>query len=178
MLSNWGMKALYARALTEEERQVLGESLKSAEGFTVRRAQMLLMSAEEHLKVNEIGKRSGCQGQAVREAIHAFDEEGLACLQPKAKGYREDRRAFDDVACQQLRELIRRSPRELGYETSLWTLDLLAQASFEQGVTATQVTGETVRATLVRMGVNWRRAKQHITSPDPQYTVKKSAGTG
>lgn len=172
------MKPLHARELTDEEREVLHHSLKSSHGFTVRRAQMLLMSADEHLKVDEIGRRVGCQGQAVRQAIHAFHREGLRCVTPKAKGNPTDRRALDDGAREQLRDLIRRSPRDLGYETSLWTLDLLAQACFEQRITATQVRGETIRATLVAMGITWRRVKQFINSPDPQYTVKKSGGTG
>lgn len=89
-----------------------------------------------------------------------------------------DRRALDDAARRQLEQLIRRSPREMGYETSLWTLDLLAQASFKLGLTDQQVSGETIRATLAAMGIGWRRAKQHINSPDARYTVKKSAGTG
>lgn len=172
------MKPLYARSLSEEERQVLRQSLKSANGFTVRRAQMLLLSADEDLKVQTIAQRVGCQGQAVRQAIHAFHREGLNCLQPKAKGNPTDRRAMDDTARQHLQELIRRSPRELGYETSLWSLDLLAQACLKLGLTDKQVSGETIRATLAAMGIGWRRAKQRITSPDAHYTVKKSAGTG
>ena len=172
------MKPLYARSLTNEEREALRESLKSSNGFTVRRAQMLLLSAEERLKVDEIGRRVGCQGQAVRQAIHAVHREGLGCLQLKAKGNPTDRRALDDAAREQLRELIRRSPRDLGYETSLWTLDLLAQACFEHGITARQVTGETIRATLAALGISWRRVKQRINSPDAHYTVKKSGATG
>jgi transposase len=172
------MKPLYARALTEEERQVLRQSLKSGNGFAVRRAQMILMSVDEQLKVDEIGRRVGCQGQAVRQAIHAFHREGLSCLEPKAKGNPTDRRALDDAGRERLRELIRHSPRDLGYETSLWTLDLLAQACFEQGITARRVTGETIRATLAAMGISWRRVKQRINSPDPHYTVKKSGVTG
>jgi transposase len=172
------MQPLYARPLTDEEREVLRQSLKSNNGFTVRRAQMLLMSAEEGLKVDAIGQRVGCQGQAVRQAIHAFHREGLSCLQPKAKGNPTDRRALDDAAREQLRELIRHSPRDLGYETSLWTLDLLAQVCFEQGITATRVTSETIRATLAAMGISWQRVKQRINSPDPHYTVKKSDATG
>jgi hypothetical protein len=86
--------------------------------------------------------------------------------------------ALDDAAQEQLRELIRRSPRDVGYETSLWTLDLLAQACFEQGITVKQVNGETIRATLAAMGISWRRVKQFINSPDPHYGVKKSGETG
>lgn len=172
------MKPLYARSLTDEERQVLRQSLKSSSGFTVRRAQMLLLSADEGMKVEAIGQRVGCQGQAVRQAIHAFHRDGLNCLEAKAKGNPTDRRALDDAAREHLRELLRRSPRDLGYATSLWTLDLLAQACFEQGLTATRVTGETLRATLAAMGISWRRVKQFIHSPDPQYTVKKNGATG
>jgi transposase len=172
------MKPLYARSLTDEERQVLRRSLKSSTGFTVRRAQMILMSADEQLKVDEIGRRVGCQGQAVRQAIHAFHREGLRCLPPKAKGNPTDRRALDDAAREQLRALIRHSPRDLGYNSSLWTLDLLAQACLEHGLTARQVTGETIRATLAAMAIGWRRVKPWINSPDPHYTVKKKDATG
>jgi transposase len=172
------MKPLYARELTEEERQTLRESLKSSDGFRVRRAQMILMSADEHLKVDEIGRRVGCQGQAVRVAIHAFHEKGLACLKAGSHARHDDQAAFDEAGREQLREMIQHSPREFNYDTSLWTLDLLAQASFEQGLTEHQVSGETVRATLVRMGIRWRRAKHWITSPDPNYTAKKSDVTG
>jgi hypothetical protein len=172
------MKPLYARELTAEERDSLHQSLKSSDGFRVRRAQMILLSADEQLKVNEIGRRVGCQGQAVRVAIHAFHEKGLACLEAGGHARHDDQRAFDDVAREQLGEMIQHSPRDFGYDTSLWTLDVLAQASFEQGVTEMLVTGETVRATLASMGMSWQRAKHWITSPDPNYVVKKSDATG
>lgn len=172
------MRPLYARQLTDEERARLRQSLKSSEGFRVRRAQMILMSADEQIKVDEIGRRLGCQGQAVRMAIHAFHEKGLACLEVGSHARHDDQRAFDEPARERLRTLIQQSPRDQGYETSLWTLDLLARASFEQGLTATLVSGETVRATLNAMGITWQRAKHWITSPDANYTVKKSDATG
>jgi transposase len=173
-MSNEGMKALYVRALTDEEQTHLRQSLKSSEGFQVRRAQMILMSAEERLKVNEIGRRLGCQGQTVREAIHAFEQSGVKCLEVGSRARHDDQRAFGDAARERLLQLMRRSPRELGYESSLWSLELVAQASFEHGLTATHVSGETVRATLAAMGIQWKRAKHWINSPDPHYEAKKT----
>jgi hypothetical protein len=64
-------------------------------------------------------------------------------------------------------------PRNFGKDTSVWTLDLAAEVSFEEGLTKEQITGETVRATLARMGIGWERAKRWITSPDPEYVRKK-----
>jgi hypothetical protein len=50
--------------------------------------------------------------------------------------------------------------------------------SFEQGMTDKRVTGETIRATLDRLGVRWKRAKRWIESPDPEYARKKGGVTG
>ncbi len=172
------MRALYARELTEEERNQLRRSLKSGNGFTVRRAQMILKSADEGLKVDEIGEQLGCTGQTVREAIHAFDREGLNCLEAKKMGRRDDQRAFDEEARETLRELLRRSPRDYGHESSLWTLAMLAETSAKEGLVQAGVSSETVRTTLLAMGINWRRAKKRITSPDPDYERKKSDATG
>jgi hypothetical protein len=66
----------------------------------------------------------------------------------------------------------------LGKEDALWTLEYAAQVSFEQGITQRRVTGETIRATLDRLGVRWERAKRWIESPDPEYARKKGLATG
>ena len=50
--------------------------------------------------------------------------------------------------------------------------------AFAEGITLEQVSGETVRATLERLGIGWRRAKAWITSPDPEYARKKTRATG
>src|SRR5215207_5206475 len=65
--------------------------------------------------------------------------------------------------------------RKFGKESTLWTLEMAAEVSFEEGLTKRRITGETIRATLERMGVRWERAKRWITSPDPEYQRKKAA---
>jgi transposase len=69
---------------------------------------------------------------------------------------------------------LHRSPRDFGKESGLWTLALVAQVSFEQGLTTTLVSDESVRRVLKRVGINWKRAKHWITSPDSQYPLKKT----
>ena len=86
--------------------------------------------------------------------------------------------AFDAARAEQLRALLHQSPRAFGKPTSLWTLALTATVSGEQGLTPHRVTGETMRATLVHLGVRWQRAKRWITSPAPAYARKKTPVTG
>jgi hypothetical protein len=70
-----------------------------------------------------------------------------------------------------------RSPRDFGKERGLWTLELAAQVSFEQGIIATPISDESMRRALKRLQTNWKRAKHWITSPDPLYQQKKTRGT-
>jgi transposase len=175
---NREMKPLYARPLTPEEETTLHRHLKSNDGQTVRRAQMLLMSAGEHLKVDEIAHRLGCHGQTVRQLLHAFEKDGLACLEARSRARLDDQRAFDEAGRDGLKGLLHRSPREFGHDMSLWTLKALAQVSFEHGLTRQPISRETVRATLASMKIDWRRAKHWITSPDAHYETKKSDAIG
>ena len=61
------MKAIYARPPTEEERRTLESGKKAAEAWKVRRCQIILMSADEHLKAGAIGARVGLSDQQVRK---------------------------------------------------------------------------------------------------------------
>jgi transposase len=164
---------LFVRPLTGAERCALEAGLRSSQAFTLRRAQILLASARgEHTPA--IAAALGCSDQTVRDAIHAFDRTGIASLTPGSKRPHTLRPAFDAGTAARLRGLLHRSPRDFGHPTGLWTLELAAAAAFAEGLTATRVSGETVRATLARQGVRWKRAKTWITSPDPAYARKKT----
>lgn len=124
-------------------------------------------------RVPQIAHTLGCDDQTALNAIHAFNERGLACLTRGSTRPHTIQVAFSEESAQALRALLRRNPRDLGKSTSVWTLALAAQVSFEQGLTHEAVSAETVRATLERLGVRWLRAKEWIASPDPQYARKK-----
>jgi hypothetical protein len=85
--------------------------------------------------------------------------------------------AFDAAGRERLREMLHRSPRLFGRPTGVWTLEPAAEVAFETGLTAARVSAETIRATLARLGVRWRRAKKWITGPDPAYARKKGRAT-
>ena len=119
---------------------------------------------------------SACGPQTVRDAIHDFNERGLDALVARSSRPKRTRDAFDEESAEALRQMLHRSPREFGYDTSLWTLEMAAQASFEEGLTQRRVSGETIRSTLARLlGVRWQRDKRWITSADPLYERKKAA---
>jgi transposase len=168
---------IFVRSLSEEERETLQAGLRSKDAFTLRRSQMLLASSKGN-EVPQIAENLGCGQQTVRDAIHDFDARGVDALTAKSSRPRRTRDAFDEESAEALRELLHRSPREFGRQTSLWTLSMASEVAFEEGITRKRVSGETIRATLVRLlGVKWQRAKRWITSPDVLYERKKDAAT-
>jgi transposase len=168
---------LFVRSLSPEESQALRAGLRSPSAFTLRRAQILLASAEG-LKPSEIRTRLGCATQTVRDALRAFAAEGIACLQEKSHRPRSARPVLDEARREGLRALLHRSPRDFGKPTSVWTLALAAEVCHEQGLSERPLSDETIRQALKRLGVGWKRAKTWITSPDPAYARKKKPGTG
>jgi hypothetical protein len=61
-----------------------------------------------------------------------------------------------------------------GKPTSRWTLALVAEVLCKQGVTTERLRREAIRKAIARLGVQWQRAKDWITSPEPQYLRKKT----
>ncbi len=165
--------ALFVRQLTEKEQAELEAGRRSSQGFTVRRSQMLLASAEGK-PTTTIACLIGCTDQAVRNAIHDFHERGIAALQPKSSRPHTTHEVFDALGREQLRALLHQSPRNFGKDTSIWTLDLAAEVSVEIGIASRLVSGETIHNALRQLGVRWKRAKHWITSPDPDYVRKKT----
>ena len=168
---------LYVRPMTDAERDVLKAGLRSSDAFTHRRSQILLASSRGDTTPT-IARQLGCASQTVRNTIRAFNERGLDCLQARSHRNHIIHTTFDAAGLEQLQALAHRTPRDVGYATSVWTLNLLADEAARQGLTPTRVSDETIRTAIKRLGTGWKRAKRWITSPDPAYARKKGGATG
>lgn len=167
---------MYVRAPRPEEQAGLEAGLRSSDAFTLRRCQILLASSRNQ-RPKVIAQNFGCATQTVRNAIHAFEEKGVACLTQESSRPKTVQAQFDRAKCEALRAILHKSPHIYGKQTSVWTLALAADVCFEQGLTESVVSIETIRQALLRLGVSWQRAKHWITSPDPDYLKKKNDAT-
>jgi transposase len=170
-------KPIFIRPLTEEEHHQIQKGLRANDAFVLRRCQILLASARGE-RAPVIARQLGCDDQTVRNVIKGFNTTGLAVLQEGSSRPHHLRTTFTEDGCQRLQDLLHRSPHDFGLDRGVWTLELAAQVSFEQGIIACEVSTESVRRALKRLKTNWKRAKHWITSPDPQYLQKKMLATG
>jgi transposase len=168
---------IFIRRLTESEQARLEAELRSQDLYVLRRCQIVLASARGEW-VPRIAATLGCNDQTVRNVLRQFAREGLeACLTRGSSRPHTLHTKVDAGAAERLRALLHQSPRAFGQATSVWTLELAAEVSVAQGITAERVSSETIRQAIRRLGVRWQRAKQWITSPDPEYARKKVHAT-
>ena len=170
-----GRTPVFARSLTDEQRAGLAAGLLSRDALVMRRCQILLASAGGR-RASQIAADLGCDTDTALNATNAFNQVGLGALVAGSIVPKTIRRAFDAEAAERLRDLLHQSPRDIGRASGIWSLELAAEVSFAQGLTAERVSREAVRSALRRLGVSWKRAKQWITSPDPAYVRKKVPG--
>ena len=166
-------KPIFVDSLTEAERKQLEAGLRSSDAFVLRRSQVILASVRKE-RAPVIARNLGCDDQTVRNIIKDFDLCGLDSLKKGSSRPHTIHAALEADKVEKLRDILHQSPRDFGKPRSLWTLDVAAEVSFEQGLTEKQVSGETIRATLARFGMRWKRAKQWIEISDPDYRRKKA----
>src|SRR5436189_2917852 len=113
---------LFVRELTDSERHTLQAGLRSREAFTLRRAQILLASADGQ-RPSRIAAQLGCAVGTVRNTIHASETEGTDCLGEKKRGPKDAQPVLDAAKADPLKGLLHQSPRRFGKPRSTWTLD-------------------------------------------------------
>jgi len=167
---------LFVRSLTDNAHSGLRTGLRSALAFTVRRSQLLLLSAAGKTP-RQIARQGGCTDQTVRNVIRAFDPDGLGCLEQKWSRPKTVNPELDETKCEQIRTWLHHSPRQFGKARSTWRLSMGAAVCQKRGLTKSLVSDETIRNAINRLGISWKRARDWITSPAPAYARKKRRGT-
>lgn len=166
---------IFVRAMSEADKQVLEKAKRATDACEMKRAQILLASSQG-LTTAAIERQFGYSAEYARQMIHRFNKHGTECLKRKSSAPLRRETIIDQAKCKQIKELMHKSPRSYGKASSLWTLTLVAEVLSEEGATPRRMANETIRTAMRKNGISWKRAKDWITSPDPQYELKKTAG--
>lgn len=133
------------------------------------RAQMVLLAAEQHLTAPAIAAMVREHDQPVRNWLKRWMAEGLAGRKDRPMPGAPAK--VTPAYTEQLLATVRRRPRSLDQPYSLWTLQRLADYMAEQ--TGLRLSIETVRKLLKAGEIVMSRPQHKISSPDPEYLVKK-----
>jgi transposase len=163
---------IFVRELSEKERDRLEAGLRSKDAFVMRRCQILLASARG-LSPPKIAESLGCASQTVRNAIRAFNERGLDALVAGSSRPKHVHAAFDAKSAEALREMLHRSAREFGRNSSLWTLAMASEVAFEEGLTAMSASQERRFGRRFRASFRFAGYGPSGGSPPPTHCMKE-----
>lgn len=164
------MKKLFVPSLTEKQILELEQLYRKTEVPRVRtRAQMVLLSAEKKLTADEIADIVRESSVTVLRWLHRYIAEGVQGLMDAPRSGRSS--ILTEEFRKRLLEVVRRRPRGLELEFSMWTLQRLVDFMAED--TGIRVSTETIRRALAKEGIVFSRPQHTISSPDPEYQVKK-----
>lgn len=133
------------------------------------RAQMILLAAEQTMSAPIIAALVRETDQTVRNWLKRYQAEGLEGLKSKPQPGPPEK--VTPAYQARLLEVVRMRPRSVGQPYSVWTLARLADYLAEQ--TGIRVEAETVRCHLKAADIVMSRPQHTISSPDPEYSVKK-----
>jgi transposase len=164
------MQAIKIHPLTKEAYEELDFLYRKTKKPRMRtRSQMILLSADQGMKAPEIAQVVRESERTVQRWLRRYQAEGIQGLYdaPRSGNPGKVTQQYED----QLIKNVRLRPRALNLEFSLWTLERLADYMAEQ--TGIRISCEAVRQHLKSNGIVLSRPQHTISSPDPDYVVKK-----
>lgn len=164
------MKALGLPPQTPEQIRALDELYHSTKDVRLRtRAQMMLLAAEKGMTAPEIATVVRKDEQTVRRWMKRYQAEGVEGLKDAPRPGAPAK--VTEAYIEKLVSAVRRRPRSLEMAYSTWTLQRLADYMAEE--TGIRVEAETVRLHLAKHEIVLSRPQHKVSSPDPEYEVKK-----
>lgn len=164
------MKTIEIPPQTPEQIQVLDELYRTTKDVRLHnRVQMILLAAEKGWTASVISEVVRCDENTVRlwlkrylaEGIEGLRDEPRPGITPKVTPEYEEK----------LLAAVRVRPRSLDLAFSTWTLQRLADYLAEE--TGIRISAESVRLHLANREIVLSRPQHKISSPDPEYVVKK-----
>lgn len=164
------MRAIRLPALSADALAELDHCYHTTRDVRLRtRAQIILLAAEQQLVAREIAMIVRHDEDTVRLWLKRYLAEGITGLHDAPRPGAPAK--VTPEYHQRLLAVVRQRPRSLGQPYSMWTLQRLADYLAEE--TGIRVEAETIRMHLQTADIVLSRPQHTISSPDPEYQVKK-----
>ena len=157
--------------VNDEGLKLLEKELKVAEDVKWYRRLKIIQLSSQGETVPQLAKQFDVCQATVRAYIKRYNSGGLDILKPDTSSGRPPTTQLTKAEWE---ELLHRSPCQfvkLNTVARNWTQDMLSEYCHEYlGV---KIGASAICMLLKRMDIRWNRGKLKVTSPDPQYTVKR-----
>lgn len=162
--------------LTDQQHQALWQLKRDGRNHEERWRASVILDMGKGLRRAAVAERNDCSVSGVDKVLLRFRRGGVEGL--VSVRFKPHKRKLDPAGFELLNQAMQQSPRAVcpgqpEFDRSLWTLDLLVR--YLRQAVGVQVTDDTVRRYLLKLGWTTRAPKLTCRSPDPQYSEKMAA---
>ncbi len=162
---------IFARISSEEDEEKLQLALKEALKPYIYRRLLIIQFSAQGKGVVELASLFRLHPLTIRKYIHAYNRDGIQGVVPADKSGRPCKLPLTKV---EWLDILHQAPatfEELNTPSYNWTLELLARyVKIYHGVT---IRPSGIWYILRRHKINMGRSQWKLTSPDPEYKVKR-----
>ena len=160
-----------ARRLTDQEGRRLQQIVRRGKHGSIRvRRAMIIMASASGTPVSAIARLVAADEDTVRDVVHAFNQKGLAALDPNWAGGRPRLLSDDDVQVIVTAAITR--PEKLGLPFTCWSLRKLAAYVAGHRDRPVRIGRERLRQMLHERGISFQRSRTWKESADPDRDAK------
>jgi transposase len=160
-----------ARRLTDAEGQQLTQIVRRGKHGSIRvRRAMIIMASSSGTPVPAIARLVAADEDTVRDVIHAFNQRGLAALDPQWAGGRP--RLISDEDIEFIVATATTRPRKLERPFTRWSVRKLVAYLAEHPDRPVRISYERLRQLLRERRVSFQRTRTWKESTDPDKDAK------
>jgi transposase len=160
-----------ARRLSDQEGQRLQQIVRRGKHGSIRvRRAMIIMASASGTTVPAIARLVAADEDTVRDVVHAFNDKGLAALDPQWAGGRPRLISDDDVEF--IVTMATTRPERLGLPFTHWSLRKLAAYLAVNPARTVRTGRERLRQILRVHGISFQRTRTWKESADPAKDAK------
>jgi transposase len=168
---SWMAEPVRARRLSDQEGQKLQQIVRRGKHESVRvRRALIIMASASGTTVTAIAQLVQAHEDTVRDVIHAFNEKGLAALDPQWAGGRPRQITSDEQ--QYIVATATTRPAKLGLLFTHWSIRKLAGYLADNTVRTVKIGRERLRQILRGRGISFQRTRTWKESHDPDKEAK------
>jgi transposase len=160
-----------ARRLTDHEGQQLQQIVRRGKHGSIRvRRAMIIMASSSGTPATAIARLVAADDDTVRDVIHAFNEKGLAALDPQWAGGRP--RLISDADIEFIIATATTRPAKLGRPFTHWSVRKLADYLTGNTIRKVSIGRERLREILHEHRISFQRTRTWKESKDPDFGAK------
>jgi transposase len=159
------------RRLTDQEGRRLQQIVRRGKHGSIRvRRAMIIMASASGTPVPAIARLVAADQDTVRDVVHAFNQKGLAALDPRWAGGRP--RLISDEDIEFIVAAATTRPEKLGLPFTHWSLRKLAGYLARNPARIVRIGRERLRQILHARGISFQRTRTWKESADPDKDAK------